>query len=267
MAFTCRGYGRCSTDKQAISIEAQRRNVEDAFALYKRIKPGWEDAEWGGWFEDRDVSRTTKFRERDKGRQVFNCSERGDVIMASNYDRMFARALDVCETLEEVKNRGIRLSILDFPMEISDGLGEACFLIISVVKNVEVQAIRERTRKALAHRKSEGLPSGGQCPVGWNFVHCVVDGARRSYFSKDHNARKLGELLVRRKAELGYNTHIFYAWCKAKGWLNHKGEPWTENTFRHFLQAAEAGFPLPNGKLTAPKIPPNAKNIEIIDET
>ena len=262
MAFRVRGYGRASTEKQILSTAQQRKNVEDAFDLYKRVRPDWAGAEWAGWFEDIDVSRTTKFRERENGHKVWTLSESGDVIMASNYDRLFARPLDVYETLEEVRTRGIRLCILDFPIPIDDRLGEACFMIISMVKNLEVQATRDRTRKALAHRKDIGLPHSGKSPPGWKTVVCMVDGQRRKFFTKNWAARELGAMILAKLRETGLDISNFQRWCVSKSWNDHNGNPWSVSSLRRFIAAAEAGFPLPNGKLEAMKIPPEAKIVE-----
>lgn len=257
MGMVVRGYGRVSTDHQGVSIDHQRKNVEDAFDLYRRIKPDWADAEWGGWFQDVGVTRTSKFREREYGRIIFDGSSRGDVIMCSNFDRMFANALDVCETLELVKERGIRLSILDFPIPIDTDLGEACFQIVALIKSIEVKAIRNRTKQALAHRREIGLPTG-KAPTGWRTVRMRVDGSVRSFYLKDWPARKLGEKMLAKQAELGLTNQMFYAWCRHGGWLNPEGREWTEHTFLRFLRAVRSGFPLPNGKLDAAPIPPSA---------
>jgi DNA invertase Pin-like site-specific DNA recombinase len=265
MAFKVFGYGRVSTDHQGVSIEQQRLNVEDAFALYKRVKPDWAEAEWGGWFQDVGVSRTTKFREREAGRLVFDGSVRGDVILVNNFDRMFASALDVCETLEIIKERGVRLSILDFPIPIDTDLGEACFQIIALIKNIEVKAIRSRTKLALEHRRNVGLPVG-KPPAGWRTVRMRVDGGIRSFYVKDWGQRKLADKMLIKQAELRLSNQMFFSWCKHAGWLDADGREWSEHTFLRFLRAAKRGFPLPNGKLDAAPIPATARPTETLDE-
>src|SRR6188474_1020553 len=108
MSSICRGYGRASTDHQVQSTEQQESVELETFALYKRIKPDWKDAEWGGFFADEATSRVSAFSQRHFGSLVIAASQPGDIILVANYDRIFANVSDVCDTLKLLNERRVR---------------------------------------------------------------------------------------------------------------------------------------------------------------
>src|SRR5262249_39333892 len=130
MVCTFRGYGRASRDTQILSTEQQESGVTDAFGALQRLKPKYAEAVWGGFYGDgidEAITRTSKFRERHFGSLVLAASQPGDVILVSNYDRIFANVIDVCETLEFLRMMQIGLIILDCDIDTTTIVGEFCF--------------------------------------------------------------------------------------------------------------------------------------------
>lgn len=259
-----RAYGRASTLKQVMSPLQQEAACKDAFDLYKRIKTGWVNAEWGGFFFDEATSRTSKFHERPMGSLLVATSKPGDIIMAANFDRIFANVLDVCETLELVETRKFKLTILDADIDISSDIGQMAFQMFALVKNLEVKAVRRRGRDAAAHRIANGMP-WGQSPVGWK-TKCFKNkkgGFGRRYVANNED-RALAKLVLdlRVVQELSYREIADE--LRSRRIRCPRGKGWAAMTVRRWANAALHNFPLKNGSHTPAPLPPDAAPIDSI---
>lgn len=206
MSFAAYGYGRASTDQQVLSTHQQEDVVKEAFEA-RRKRPDWADARWGGFFRDdaeSAVCRVSKFRERTYGGIAIAAMKPGDVLIVSNYDRIFANVIDVAETLELFQERKLRLMILDMDIDTTTPLGDCVMKILSCIKELEWKEIRRRSRENAAYRKKVGLPTGSP-PLGWRYVRVSLDGKITSRHSPDHPMRRYcQELLGLRNEGLSY---------------------------------------------------------------
>jgi DNA invertase Pin-like site-specific DNA recombinase len=264
MGFTVRGYGRASRDHQILSTSQQESVVRDAFDSFRRIKPKWSDAEWGGFFPDgaeESACRESIFRQRHFGSLILAASKPGDVILVSNYDRIFANVVDVCESLPLLSEMKVGLIVLDCDIDTTTIVGEFCFKILALVKEMEVKEIRRRTRESIAYRKRAGLPLGGRPTIGW--MHTVFSQpgitTPQRRLVPDHAARRLAAELLRIKQSHKLSLHQASQFCNSLGLKQTNGRRWTPPTFAAWCRAAENNFPLPNGSHTPCPIPANAK--------
>ena len=260
-----RGYGRASTERQVMSPLQQESACRDAFNLYKRVKPDWANAEWGGFFFDEATTRTSKFRERAVGSLVLATTKPGDVVMAANFDRIFANVVDVCETLELVEQRKFRLMILDMDIDISSNLGQMVFKILAAVKELDVKEIRRRAKEHTAYRIANGLPHGTP-PIGWKnvgFQDRATSHTRKRYApDNDHRVLAKKVLDLRVVHELSYREiaeHLYDRRIK-----NPRGKDWSAMSVRKWANAALLNFPLKNGSHTPAPIPPDARPVDSI---
>lgn len=265
MGIVVRGYGRASTDKQVLSTEQQEAKVVDAFGAYQKIKPEWEFAAWGGFFRDQAVCRETYFRQREAGSQILALSSPGDIILVSNYDRIFANVRDVCETLEILRDAKVGLVILDCQIDTTTIIGEFCFKLMALVKELDVKTIRERCRNHAAYRKRIGRPISGVCTIGWRIVSVIVPGIEgiQKYLVPHKRARRLASEITMIAEGLNGNKLAAMRWCNRHKLFNFRGRRWNPETFNQWLWAAKANFPLPNGLQEAAPIPPNALPVHV----
>lgn len=262
--FSVRGYGRASTDAQVASTEVQHARVQDGFDAYRRIKSSWANATWGGWFADEATSRVSVFRERHAGSLLLAACKPGDVILVSMYDRIFASVVDVCETMELLKAMKVGLIIMDSDFDTTSPVGEFCFKVLALVKELEVRHIRERTKAALEHRRRLGKPTGVR-PIGWKIVNVSIEGVARpqKFYVPDHKARRLANEILSIKESNGLTYTAACEVCNKAGRKQLNKRRWTHPTFIGWCRAAEKGFPLPNGQHEAAPIPPDAKPVNI----
>ena len=102
------GYSRVSTSEQAdegASLAAQQQQI----AGYAMMK-GWTVAEH---FVERAVSGSTPLADRPEGKRLLSTIGRGDVVVSAKLDRAFRSAADALAVLEELKDQGVGLHLID----------------------------------------------------------------------------------------------------------------------------------------------------------
>jgi putative DNA-invertase from lambdoid prophage Rac len=161
-------YLRVSTAEQAAngdSLATQRQQI----AGYAMMR-GWPEPEW---FIDRGVSGSVPLADRPEGKRLLEAVETGDVIITAKLDRAFRSAADALGTLEELKDQGVGLHMIDLGGDVTgNGISKLVFTILSAVAENERDRIRERIRDVKRHLASQGIYGGGKRPFGYN----VVDG-------------------------------------------------------------------------------------------
>jgi putative DNA-invertase from lambdoid prophage Rac len=168
MTMKIYAYCRVSTAEQAnsgLSLETQRQQVT-GYAMMK----GWQLADC---FIEAGISGSTPLAERPQGKRLLAALEPGDVVITAKLDRMFRSAADALGTLEELKEDGIGLHMIDLGGDVTgNGISKLVFTILSAVAENERDRIRERVRDAKRHRASQRLYNGGKRPFGYD----VLDG-------------------------------------------------------------------------------------------
>jgi DNA invertase Pin-like site-specific DNA recombinase len=160
-------YLRVSTAEQASngdSLATQRQQV----AGYAMMR-GWSDPEY---FIDRGVSGSVPFVDRLQGKRLMETVEKGDVIITAKLDRAFRNARDALDTLEELKDLGVGLHMIDLGGDVcGNGISKLIFTILSAVAENERDRIRERIRDVKRHLASQGVYGGGKRPFGYDIVN------------------------------------------------------------------------------------------------
>jgi DNA invertase Pin-like site-specific DNA recombinase len=97
--------------------------------------------------------------------------EKGDVIITAKLDRAFRNAADALATLEELKDQGVGLHMIDLGGDVTgNGIGKLVFTILAAVAENERDRIRERIRDVKRHLASQGVYGGGKRPFGYDVV-------------------------------------------------------------------------------------------------
>jgi len=163
------GYSRVSTSEQAdegASLAAQQQQI----AGYAMMK-GWQVAEH---FVERGVSGSTPLADRPEGGRMLATVGKGDIIVTAKLDRAFRSAADALAVLEEFKDEGVGLHMIDLGGDVTgNGISKMVFTILAAVAEGERDRIRERIRDAKRHLASQGVFSGGKRPFG---LDVVLDG-------------------------------------------------------------------------------------------
>ena len=160
------GYSRVSTSDQAddgSSLASQQQQI----AGYAMMK-GWTIAEH---FVERGVSGSTPLADRPEGHRMLATIGKGDVIVTAKLDRAFRSAADALAVLEEFKDQGVGLHMIDLGGDVcGNGISKMVFTILAAVAEGERDRIRERIRDAKRHLASQGVYSGGRRPFGFDIV-------------------------------------------------------------------------------------------------
>lgn len=153
------GYARVSTDLQETSCEAQVAALKEYAA-----KLGQSLAHV---YVDEDVSGSIPLRDRPQGKAMWDRLTSGDTVVITTKDRAFRSLVDAATTVMQWREYGVRLHILDFPVDLGTDEGEMVFLQGAVFSQYERKQIGKRIRVAMRHRKEQGLPYGGARPWGY----------------------------------------------------------------------------------------------------
>lgn len=160
------GYCRVSTADQAddgSSLASQRQQIT-GYAMMK----GWQVADF---FVEAGVSGSVPLVDRPEGQRLLGIARKGDVVITAKLDRMFRSANDALDTLEEFKDQGTALHMIDLGGDVTgNGISKMVFTILAAVAEGERDRIRERIRDAKRHLTAQGVFSGGKRPFGFDIV-------------------------------------------------------------------------------------------------
>lgn len=146
-------YIRVSTDKQ--DYENQRHGIL-SFANEK----GLGKIE----FVEETVSGKISWQKREIGNLIEKLNP-GDVLIVSELSRLGRSMLECMELLSILTRKEVKVYAVKGDWEIGNGLqGKIMAVIFSIASEIERELISQRTKEALAKRKSEGKKLGR--PVG-----------------------------------------------------------------------------------------------------
>ena len=149
------GYVRVSTERQAdqgVSLEAQEAKVRamatvQGVTLTEVIIDGGESA---------------KSLKRPGLRRLLAMVETGKVqaVIVAKLDRMTRSVKDLCGLLELFEKRKVALVSVAESLDTGSAAGRLVITIMGAVSQWEREAIGERTRDALQHKRSNGGAGG-----------------------------------------------------------------------------------------------------------
>jgi site-specific DNA recombinase len=145
------GYVRVSTDKQAergISLDAQGEKIR-AMALVQGVELSEIIVESG------ESAKSLNRPGMAKLLAMVDASKVKAVIVAK-LDRLTRSVKDLCELLERFERRGVALVSVAESLDTGSAAGRLVLNIMAAVSQWEREAIGERTRDALRHKRSRG---------------------------------------------------------------------------------------------------------------
>src|SRR5579864_2906890 len=190
------GYVRVSTDKQGISLEAQAEKIK-AMALVQ-----------GTELIDTIVeSESAKSLNRPGMAKLLAAVDKGKVqaIIVAKLDRLTRSVKDLCELLERFERRGVALISVAESLDTGSAAGRLVLNIMAAVSQWEREAIGERTRDALSHKRSRGERVGNIAfgyRLGADGKHVEPDPGEQTVLEEIRRLRGSGVSLRRIAAAL-----------------------------------------------------------------
>ena len=207
------GYVRVSTEKQAdfgVSLEAQSEKVR-AMAVVQ----GAELAE-----VIIDAGESAKSLNRPGMARLLSLVDAGavDIVIIAKLDRLTRSVKDLAELSERFTRRGVSLVSVAESLDTGTAAGRLVLNIMVSVSQWEREAIGERTRDAMRHKRAKG-ERVGTVPFGYrpaeDGLHLEADPAEQGILSRIRELKAAGHPTRRIAAELnrqGFTTRRRTAW-------------------------------------------------------
>src|SRR5579872_3906761 len=149
------GYVRVSTDRQAdrgVSLEAQNEKIRAMAVVH------------GAELIDIivDGGESAKSLNRPGVERLLGLVDRRaiDAVIVAKLDRLTRSVKDLCELLERFERRGVALVSVAESLDTGSAAGRLVLNIMAAVSQWEREAIGERTRDAMRHKRSNGQRVG-----------------------------------------------------------------------------------------------------------
>ncbi len=199
------GYARVSTDRQAergISLEAQEAKIRamatvQGADLMEVVVDGGESA---------------KSLNRPGLQRIMTMVNRGKVqaVIVAKLDRLTRSVKDLCGLLELFEKRKVALISVAEALDTGSAAGRLVITIMGAVSQWEREAIGERTKDALSHKRSQGQRVGN-IAFGYRLAaderHLEQDGAEQAALTAIRELRAAGHSLRGIAATLNSHGH------------------------------------------------------------
>jgi site-specific DNA recombinase len=221
------GYVRVSTDKQAdhgVSLDAQADKIRAMAVVH--------DAELVDIIVDGGES--AKSLQRPGMEQLLSLVEGKKVqaVIVAKLDRLTRSVKDLCTLLECFERRGVALISVAESLDTGSAAGRLVLNIMTAVSQWEREAIGERTRDALSHKRSRG-ERVGNIPFG---SRLASDG--------EHLEQEPGEQAVlaeiRRLRREGVTMRAIAASLNGSCYRTRRGTAWRLESVARVLNAQAA---------------------------
>ncbi len=219
------GYTRVSTDQQAatgVSLAAQAEKIK-AMAVV-------QDAHLLEVVTDAGASAKTL--NRPGLAQLLDLVDRRQVqtVIVAKLDRLTRSVRDLGELLDRFQRRGVSLVSVAESLDTGTAAGRLVLNIMSSVSQWEREAIGERTRDALQHKKARG-ERVGTVPFGSR-----LDDDGRTLIPNP--AEQEIVTLVQACRDGGYSLRAIAAELNRQGYQTRRGTSWRFQYVKHILAAA-----------------------------
>lgn len=249
MPITFYGYGRVSTDKQAVSPAAQCDMIQKEFAHQMATGALPPDSVWGGFIADTDVCRAIPFLHRPMGIHLAMNMKPGDRLCVSALDRLLGSPGDCESVIGWSKEKNIKLIIMDMRIDGSTSAGQVMLEVMTSFKGYERREIIRRTKEGLAYRRSQGLPAG-KVPIGYMIKTIIPVGGRpMKYYFPCPKERRYGDAIVALKDEHGMSDSDIALLFNRRKIPNPRSTRLNTDrcTINNYYRAVKNGWPLHDG--------------------
>jgi site-specific DNA recombinase len=207
------GYARVSTDKQAdfgVSLEAQTEKLH-AMATVHGVQLGELIVDAGESAKSLDRPGMVKLLSLVDARAV-------DMVIIAKLDRLTRSVRDLADLIERFSRRGVSLVSVAESLDTGSASGRLVLNLLTAVSQWEREAIGERTRVAMAFKKSRG-ERVGTLPYGYRLqedgIHLEPEPAEQHIIARIRDLQASGLTLRAIAAKLndeGYRTRRGTHW-------------------------------------------------------
>jgi DNA invertase Pin-like site-specific DNA recombinase len=186
------GYTRCSTNEQAdsgLGMDVQAERIK-AYCTMRNL-------DLLDTITDAGVSGGKPLATRDGGQRLL-CDlkeKRADAVVMLKLDRMFRNAGDCLTTVERWEKSGVALHVIDLggnAIDTTSAAGRFMLVVLAGAAEMERNLTRERTRSAMAVKRSNGQRIG-TVPYGFDLAD---DG--ETLISNEHEQTVMSDIRVMR---------------------------------------------------------------------
>ena len=219
------GYVRVSTEKQAdfgVSLEAQSEKVR-AMAVVQ----GAQLAEL-----IIDAGESAKSLNRPGMARLLSLVDAGavDAVIIAKLDRLTRSVKDLAELLERFNRRGVSLVSVAESLDTGTAAGRLVLNIMTAVSQWEREAIGERTRGAMHHKRANG-ERVGTVPFGFRMaadgMHLEADPPEQGILFR-----------IRELKAAGHTTRQIADELNRQGFTTRRGTEWRFQYVAEALRAA-----------------------------
>ena len=225
MVMKAIGYVRVSTEKQAdfgVSLEAQAEKVR-AMAVVQ-----------GAELVDVivDAGESAKSLNRPGMARLMALVNAGavDTVIIAKLDRLTRSVADLAELLKRFERRGVSLVSVADSLDTRSAAGRLVLNIMVSVSQWEREAIGERTRDAMRHKRANG-ERVGTLPFGYRLAadgsHLEADPAEQGILSR-----------IRELKAAGFRTRQIAEELNRQGFTTRRGTGWRFQYVAEALRAA-----------------------------
>jgi DNA invertase Pin-like site-specific DNA recombinase len=198
------GYVRVSTDKQAdrgVSLDAQAEKIRAMAVVH--------NAELVDIIVDGGESAKSLQRPGMERLLALVDGKKVQAVIIAKLDRLTRSVKDLCELLERFERRGVALISVAESLDTSSAAGRLVLNIMTAVSQWEREAIGERTRDAMSHKRSNS-ERVGNIQFGYRLCadgkHIEADPAEQSVLNEIRYLRQGGHTMRRIAAALNHRA-------------------------------------------------------------
>ncbi|ECY4911720.1 recombinase family protein [Salmonella enterica subsp. enterica serovar Bredeney] len=140
------GYVRVSTDEQTTAN--QKQQITERYGKIDK------------WFTDEATSGTKLAMTRNGFRTLFDYVREGDTVVCVAVDRIGRNTIDLLQTVEALKSKGVALVSLREGFDLSTPAGEAMLTIMAALAKMELATLAERRAAGIKRAQAEGKHCG-----------------------------------------------------------------------------------------------------------
>ena len=223
-AISAIGYVRVSTDKQAdhgVSLEAQAERIR-AMAVVQGV-------ELVDVIVDAGESAKSLLRPGMERLLALVDTSAVQTVIIAKLDRLTRSVADLAELLKRFERRNVALVSVADSLDTRTASGRLVLNIMVSVSQWEREAIGERTRDAMRHKRNRGEVVG-TAPYGYAVT---PDGTRLT--PNNGEQETIAEIHSMRAA--GHSTRQIAATLNARGRTTRRGGPWRQPYIVRALRA------------------------------
>lgn len=138
-------YLRVSTDDQ--TTEAQKHRISERYNVSE-------------WFSDEATSGATKSMQRDGFKALYAFVRKGDTVVVAAIDRLGRDTVDVLETVDALKAKGVTVVSMREGFDLSTPIGKAMLTMLAAVAELERSNIKARQMAGIERARAQGRNLG-----------------------------------------------------------------------------------------------------------